>query len=83
MIGLFLISFVLTQKKQKVKTENLLLKMIFTSLKENNSLADSLKQIFFLNASFNHFFNAKFFMSDQKTILLMCEGGRQRRGKKE
>ncbi len=46
--------------------------MIFTALKENNSLEDSLKQIFFFNASLNHFLNAKFFMSRINAILLMC-----------
>ncbi len=46
--------------------------MIFTSLKENNSPDRiGVKQIFFFNASFNHFFNAKFFMSKQNAILLM------------
>ena len=46
--------------------------MIFTALKENNSLEDSFKQIFFFNASFNHFLNAKFFMSRINAILFMC-----------
>ena len=48
--------------------------MIFTALKENNSLEDSFKQIFFFNASFNHFLNAKFFMSRINSIFFMCEG---------
>ena len=50
--------------------------MIFTALKENNSLEDSFKQIFFFNASFNHFLNAKFFMSRINTILLMSENNK-------
>jgi hypothetical protein len=52
----------LIKKKQKIKAELKWLKIFFVSLKENKLIATSslFRQIFFLNASQQKFFNSHF-----------------------